>query len=96
MKKTPKAPAKTAPKTVAAKPAAKKAKIAKTDKIAKTAKAPSAPKAAPAAKVGWSEAIRNALKEKQGGHGPDGGNVWSGKQRAGSKDPQTLRRGRTD
>lgn len=90
MKKTSKAPAKTARKPVAAKPAAKP--------VAKKAKPASAPKPAPApaAKVGWSDAIRNALKEKQTGHGPGGGNVWSGKQRAGSKDPQTLRRGRTD
>jgi hypothetical protein len=88
MKKTPKAPAKTARKSVTAKPAAKP--------VAKKAKPASAPKPAPAAKVGWSEAIRNALKEKQGSHGPDSGNVWSGKQRSGSKDPQSLRRGRTD
>jgi hypothetical protein len=88
MKKTSKVPAKTARKSVTAKPVTKPA--------TKKAKPASAPKPAPAAKVGWSETIRTALKEKQTGHGPDGGNVWSGKQRAGSKDPQSLRRGRTD
>jgi hypothetical protein len=80
MKKTAKVAAKGADKP---KPKAKVAVAKAPAKAPVSAAKAKVPAPTPAPKVGWSETIRNAMKGKPS-QGPQAGNVWTGKRRAGS------------